>query len=125
MTVLVKSTYRDIPAEQNIQWDAEIRYDGNTTLKYVINRFYTGTVTSNVLSVEPVYADSTKPTTDLTIFVDLDVGEAWNDDGTTIASLNNIVQLPAELPTLKPHSNLITFDNTIDSLKITPRWWKV
>lgn len=125
MTVLIESIYRDTPGEQTLQWDAEIRYDGNKTLKYVINRFYSGTVTSNVLSVEPIYADSTKPTTDLTIFVDLGVGEAWNYDGTTIASLNNIVQLPAELPTLKPQSNLITFDNTIDSLKITPRWWKV
>lgn len=58
-------------------------------------------------------------------YIDLDIGEAWNENGGTITSLNNIVQLPAKLPVLKAGENIISFDNTLTSLKITPRWWKV
>ena len=59
------------------------------------------------------------------VFIDLDVGEAYGVVDDQKLSYNNIVSLPANLPTLVPDSNEITFDNTITSLKITPRWWKV
>lgn len=58
-------------------------------------------------------------------YIDLDIGEAWNENNGTVTSLNNIVQIPAELPTLKAGTNIFTFDNTITSLNVTPRWWKV
>lgn len=59
------------------------------------------------------------------IYIDLDIGEAYaNIDGVTI-SANSNVKLPADLPTLKPGANTITYDNTFTSFKVTPRWWKV
>lgn len=59
------------------------------------------------------------------IYIDLDIGEAYaNIDGITI-SANSNVKLPADLPTLKPGANTITYDNTFTSFKVTPRWWKV
>lgn len=72
-----------------------------------------------------IYGNSTKVITTGTIKIDLDLGEAYTESGGVITSVNNIVELPAELPTLAPGSNTITYDNTITSFKVTPRWWKV
>ncbi len=59
------------------------------------------------------------------LYIDLDLGEAYTYEGTEIISLNNSVSLPADLPTLKAGANTVTFDNTISSLQIVPRWWEV
>lgn len=58
-------------------------------------------------------------------YIDLDSGEAYGEVSGTMMSVNNFVSMPPELPALKSGSNTITFDNTITSLKVTPRWWKV
>lgn len=55
--------------------------------------------------------------------IDLDIGEAWKDVNGEAVHLNDLVSLPAELPTLKTGANVITFANTITQLSITPRWW--
>lgn len=60
-----------------------------------------------------------------TLYFDLDIGEAYAIEGGQIISANNIVEIPAELPVLKPGANAIAFDNTIDELNIVPRWWEV
>lgn len=71
------------------------------------------------------YGDSTwQPVTD-TAYIDLDIGEAYVIQGGSVVGINNIVDLPAELPTLKSGHNAVTFDNTITKLVILPRWWKV
>ena len=59
------------------------------------------------------------------VFIDLDIGEAYGVVNNQMISYNNIVALPAELPQLRPGSNKVVYDNTITSLKFTPRWWKV
>lgn len=59
------------------------------------------------------------------ISIDLDVGEAyWTSSGDVI-SADFAVSLPAELPTLAPGTNTITYDNTFTSFQIVPRWWKI
>ena len=59
------------------------------------------------------------------IYIDLDIGEAWNDNSGALTPLNNAVQMPAILPTLVSGTNTFTKSNTITQLKVTPRWWKV
>lgn len=68
---------------------------------------------------------STKRTFDGDIYIDTDIGEAYAVDGEVITTLNNIVSLPPKLPKLKAGANTITYDNTITSVKVTPRWWRV
>ena len=58
-------------------------------------------------------------------YIDLDSGEAYGEVSGAMMSVNSFVSMPPELPALKSGSNTITFDNTITSLKVTPRWWKV
>ena len=71
-------------------------------------------------------AYSTKPVADNTpVYIDLDIGEAYKVKNNEVVSVNKRVQMPAVLPSLKPGSNTITYDNTITSFKVAPRWWKV
>lgn len=42
-----------------------------------------------------------------------------------IALLNNIINLPTDIPALKPGDNTITYTSTIAGLKVTPRWWEL
>lgn len=83
--------------------------------------------TQNVMIIDTPFtitADSTKQGT-ADLHIDCDIGEAYMVDGSDIVSFNNVVQLPAELPTLKSGANTVTYDNTITSLKVIPRWWKI
>lgn len=58
-------------------------------------------------------------------YIDLEIGEAWKVVNGTAVEVNGIITLPPELPTLAPGSNTITYENTITSFSITPRWWTV
>ena len=110
--------------------DLTMQYDGAQTITFTASISVTGD-TSYLDHIEyrirtpDIIVNSTCLSTSGTIYIDLDIGEAWTDNSGEIASINNSVALPAELPTLVPGSNTITFDNTITSFKIKPRWWKV
>lgn len=78
-------------------------------------RYHTGSVT----------AYSTKSALGEPLYFDMEIGEAYKEENGEYISVNNAVSFPAKLPTLKPGHNTITFDNTIDNLVVTPRWWKV
>ena len=111
-------------------WEYTIEYDGGDYIDLQANNSYTGArIDSSYLNYRyngTAEANSTKPAVDNTpIYIDLDIGEAYKINNSDIVSVNNLVSLPAELPVLKPGSNAVTYDNTITSFKITPRWWKV
>lgn len=75
--------------------------------------------------IKNVYGYSTKTSVSGTLYIDLDIGEAYITNNGITSSLNNIATIPAKLPTLVPGTNTFTYDNTISSFKVTPRWWKV
>lgn len=103
-------------------------YDGVSTVTL-------GAVLSGIPIIDPVlklgqtysinkfFADSSVSFS--TIYIDLEAGEAYGELSDKVYPLNHVVALPAALPTLKPGINVITYDNTITDLKISPRWWKV
>lgn len=90
-----------------------------------VSMLITPTKSQFVRTNQDLYADSTVIALEHTTYIDLDIGEAWEENGSTVIPLNNIVQLPSDLPKLSSGANTITFDNTITDLKIVPRWWKV
>lgn len=69
--------------------------------------------------------NSTQSTLGNPMYIDLDIGEAYKIENGSAVSVNNAVQLPAELPTLPSGATTITFDNTFTKVDIVPRWWKV
>jgi len=72
-----------------------------------------------------ITGNSTKLLIGDTIYLDLDIGEAYYYGDNGIAAVNNIVEMPAELPTLKVGENVIEYSDTFDSVKVIPRWWEV
>ena len=76
-------------------------------------------------SISDVYGDSSQSVYGNPLYLDLDIGEAYKIENDEFVSVNPGVYLGAELPELEPGANTITFDNTVTTLKIVPRWWTV
>ena len=108
----------------NVQFEGELSYDGAYGIQvgWDTDSWLAAKISARA---DEITADSTKSVLPETIYTDLDIGEAYYlNDGTPVP-LNNTVEIPAKLPTLAPGENEITYDNTITSLKLVPRWWKV
>ena len=58
-------------------------------------------------------------------YIDCDLGECYMYKSGELVSLNGVISLGSDLPTLASGENEVTFDNTITELKIVPRWWKL
>lgn len=56
-------------------------------------------------------------------FIDCDLGEVYKTENDKVISLNRYVDLGSDLPKLSTGANTATFDNTVTSFKIIPRWW--
>lgn len=112
-----------------------ISYDGNNSFVYNLG-VNKGTGTSPILwpadstayrwgsSLNDMYVQSTKSALGQ-LYIDLDIGECYRIENGEYISINTATTLPADLPTLKPGANVITYDNSFTTFKITPRWWKV
>lgn len=79
----------------------------------------------NDLTATRVEGDSTVTVLGNPTYIDCEIGEAYRIEDGVYKSANARVSLGADLPTLAPGSNTVTFDNTVTDLKIAPRWWKV
>lgn len=104
-----------------------VAYDGDSVLKFyffvpVYGGKFTPSTNKNISAITAVASRSIlgHPT-----YIDCDLGECYKYENDQVGSLNAYIDLGSELPTLAPGSNTITFDNTITSLKITPRWYKL
>lgn len=76
------------------------------------------------VSIGSVTAFSTKSILGHPTYIDCNLGEAYLVSNNEVISLNGHVDLGSKLPVFG-QSQSITFDNTITSLDIKPRWWKV
>lgn len=107
--------------------DWALKYYGNEHVKLTVGcgadtGDVAGSATAEILDL---YGTSTKNATGYPLYIDLDIGEAYKEEGGQIISSNAAVTLGATLPVLPPGNSEITFPNTITSLDIVPRWWKL
>jgi len=104
-----------------------VAYDGDDTFTVTSTQVMPGFCLTSPPTIETsdIMLDSSMSALGNPMYIDLDIGEAWNEDGGTPVSVNNSVQLPAELPTLPSGDTTFVYDNTITSFKVLPRWWKV
>lgn len=77
------------------------------------------------VDAESVVVHSTATTYGHPTYIDCDLGEAYAVDDGVISSLNSYIALGSKLPILSVGESEITFDNTINDLKVVPRWWKI
>lgn len=108
----------------------EIAYDGEDTITVTCNASLSGTGASYLSFSKSntfldIYTDSLIGGLGNPTYIDLEIGEAYKYYNGGIIPLNSIVHMPAKLPTLLPGDNTISYDDTITSLKVIPRWWKV
>ena len=110
--------------------DTTVSYTASTNTVELSTAFFSGpnpsgTTVSYQYMHPAYYGISTKVILPSLMYIDLDIGEAYGLVDGEITAFNNIVYLPATLPTLKPGANMISFDDTVSELKIVPRWWKI
>ena len=108
-----------------ISW--QVRYDGANGLRLAVyisdpDDPFAGSFTAEI---PELYGTSTKNATGYPLYIDLDIGEAYKEEGGQVISSNSAVQLGAKLAVLEPGNNTITVPSTVTSLQIVPRYWKL
>lgn len=113
-------------------WTFHFIYDGAGTITvFPTGSSFSGdgapyiSVKSNYSYLYSLSVNSTANATGNPMYIDLDIGEAWNEDFGSVVSANDSVQMPNSLPTLPYGTTTFTYDNTITQFKVVPRWWKV
>ena len=86
-----------------------------------------GTITRNQaeLTAGEITAYSTAVAYAEPLYFDLDIGEAYAIEDGEPFSINGAVSFGVDLPVLVPGANTISLSNTIEELRIIPRWWEV
>lgn len=106
----------------------ELVYNGSSTITARWKAQSFTNFTLGTFSHKQIYTgtvDSTKNTLTGTIYLDLDIGEAYKIDSGSTVSLNNFVNLGADLPVLPANTTTtITYTN-VSNFKVTPRWYKI
>ena len=131
MTMTVGLTY--YPSGVETTWSGNttltVTYNGSDKISY---SFSTPTLPGTIEHAVPqnsaintVYGQSTKTLVSDTMYIDLDIGEAYIVNNGVVSSVDNMVSIPTTLPKLAVGSTTVTYDNTITNFKITPRWWQL
>lgn len=106
-----------------------LAYNGTTSFTLTVTEtlptHMTELVSDRSIEIKTVTLNSTKLAAGTSTFIDLAIGEAYKISGGDMVSVNNLVSIPAELPTLPSGNSTVTFDNTFSTVKVAPRWWKV
>ena len=106
-----------------IQEGAIVAYNGADRISITVQS--DSTTTRTFMNGAITMANSTVSSLSGTTYVDLEIAEAYVMTASGPESANDHVIIGAEVPVLVPGANEITYDNTITSLQIIPRWWKI
>lgn len=119
------ATYSD-NSTRTVEMRLEIEYNGDSRISYHA-AFESGGEhsQSRLVGIGEVRGYSTMFALGEPLYFDLDIGEAYKIEDGAVVSINNAVTIPAKLPVLVSGANTITYENTVDQLKIVPRWWEV
>ena len=77
------------------------------------------------IRLDEIVGDSTLSTLGHPTYIDCEIGDAYKIENDEVVDLNSAIALGSDLPKLNPGENAVTFDDTIASLEITPRWWEL
>lgn len=122
-TTIVDSSY-------NVTYTVTLKvtYDGNSTVTVKLTRTTTNSSFNGsgiTFSIGNGTGQSTYVPSSDTMYLDCEIGEAYSVNNGEIASLNGFVDLGSDLPKIASGNNTFALDNTITSLVLVPRWWKL
>ena len=127
MVVRLEGTDGDEQAfTDNLTLIGQLQYYGNNYLAGLFSGQGAQNVTDTgyQITVGAGVIDSTK-TPASPLYIDCEIGEAYALIDGVLTPFDSAVELGADLPRLKAGGNTITMSNTITSLKIRGRWWKI
>lgn len=111
---------------------ATVSYNGNSTVSYTVVRSLTPNPDNIAYVGQPLIFDcgpavamSSVSVLGHPTYIDCELGEAYQIKNGEMISLNKYIDLGSDIPTFSPGANTITFDNTITSIEIKPRWWRI
>ena len=103
----------------------DVYYDGDSTITLSLDR----TDHSTVIVLSSMFNAIVEGVSSISnfshIYLDMELGDAYVLVGGEVVSVNSFVSMPTRLATLVAGANTITYDNTITSCNVIPRWWKV
>lgn len=102
-----------------------IAFAANPTISSPLSVLLSKVSLKTTLTAPEFYAISTQSILGQPTYIDCDLGEAYKIIDGTPSSLNGSIDLGSQLPELLPGSNEFIYDNTITSLAVHPRWWKI
>lgn len=97
-----------------------ISFNGTDTFTFTGNTGHGAMTNTDTLSANSTVSALGNPT-----YLDCDLGVCYKYVNGEAVSLDHLIDLGTDMPVLSPGSNTITKSNTITSLKIVPRWWKI
>lgn len=109
-----------------------VAYDSNHTMTYSMSSTisgtgYTPTITLSKFKVSTGNGIGNSSVSILghPTYIDCEIGEAYKVESNSYISLNRYIDLGSDLPKLAAGNNTFRKDNTITSLTVTPRWWRL
>ena len=112
--------------DNTVQYSVAYSYDGDSEFTFSVTITPQSSQYTYAMCTWPeIIGNSTQSSLGAPLYIDLEIGEAYKIENDVLISVNNSISIPAKLPKLKPGANVITYDNTVTSFVITPRWWEV
>lgn len=129
MTISIDLRHQDSPGGSTIttrvSYTITLAYNGARTITHTVTKTSTHQQHTHLHGrYGSVTVYSSTSSFSGTVYVDLDLGEAYTIDGTTVASVNNFVSMGSEPPVLQTGDTQITFGG-VSNVVVTPRWWQI
>ena len=103
----------------------KVTYDGNDTISIewaIDSGAYSSYIVGNFGELR---ANSSASALGNPTYIDCDLGECYMIQNGNVVSLNGVISLGSDLPSLAPGDNEFTYDYLVTELKVVPRWFKL
>lgn len=118
-----QAIFKSVLYESLVSIGIQLEYDGTAQFKLWI--LYQSFLRPFVFSSSAFVLHSSKMITENPIYIDTEIGEAYQILNDEYVDLNQYVAIGSDLPTLAPGDNEITYSDTFTAVTITPRWWEL
>lgn len=116
------------PVELPYIYSVAFKYDGGRTITVIMSsggggQPVYGTLSTRDLTTGNLTVDSSVYSIGAPLYIDCEIGEAYNEEDGEITLINQNIEIPSDLPVLSPGENEIVMDSTYAKVNVIPRWW--
>lgn len=118
-----ESVYDSASVLHNRNYSFYIDFNGTSLIYF--RKVVDSVPTSCKTNYNELSAISSIPALGNPTYIDCNTGTCYIIVNGKYIPSNHVIDLGSELPVIDSGTNTITYDNTITSLKVVPRWWQV